>query len=32
VARETLSLLKRTASAEVFHKLVWANIHNVLKT
>lgn len=32
VARETLSLLKRSASADVFHKLVWANIHKLLKT
>ena len=31
VARETLSLLKRSASADVFHKLVWANIHKLLK-
>jgi len=32
VARETLGLLKRSASADVFHKLVWANIHELLKT
>jgi uncharacterized protein len=31
VARETLALLKRTASAEVFQKLVWGNIHKLLK-
>lgn len=31
VARETLSLLKRSASADVFQKLVWGNIHKLLK-
>ena len=31
VARETLSLLKRSASADVFQKLVWGNIHRLLK-
>ena len=31
VARETLSLLKRSASADVFHKLVCGNLHKLLK-
>jgi predicted TIM-barrel fold metal-dependent hydrolase len=31
VARETLSLLKRTASADVFRKLVWGNAHTLLR-
>ena len=31
VARETLTLLKRSTSAEVFQKLVWGNIHKLLK-
>jgi uncharacterized protein len=31
VARETLTLLKRSASADVFQKLVWGNIHKLLK-
>jgi predicted TIM-barrel fold metal-dependent hydrolase len=31
VARETLTLLKRSASSEVFQKLVWGNIHKLLK-
>ena len=31
VARETLALLKRSASSEVFQKLVWGNIHKLLK-
>jgi len=31
VARETLALLKRSASADVFQKLVWGNIHKLLK-
>jgi uncharacterized protein len=31
VARETLTLLKRSASADVFQKLVWGNIHKMLK-
>ena len=30
VARETLTLLKRTTSPEVFQKLVWGNIHKLL--
>ena len=31
VARETLSLLKRTTSATVFQKLVWGNINKLLR-
>lgn len=31
VARETLGLLKRTASADVFQKIVWSNVHKLLK-
>ena len=31
VARETLTLLKRSTSADVFQKLVWGNIHKLLK-
>jgi hypothetical protein len=31
VARETLALLKRSSSADVFQKLVWGNIHKLLK-
>ena len=31
VARETLGLIKRLASAEVFQKLVWGNAHKMLK-
>src|SRR4030095_7357068 len=31
VARETLTVLKRSASPEIFHKIVWANAHNLLK-
>jgi hypothetical protein len=31
VARETLSLLKRTASPDVFQKIVWGNVHKLLK-
>jgi predicted TIM-barrel fold metal-dependent hydrolase len=31
VARETLSLLKRAASPDVFRKLVWGNIHGLLR-
>jgi predicted TIM-barrel fold metal-dependent hydrolase len=31
VARETLGLLKRTTSPEIFQKLVWGNIHTLLK-
>ena len=31
VARETLSLLTRTASADVFQKIVWGNVHTLLR-
>jgi predicted TIM-barrel fold metal-dependent hydrolase len=31
VARETLSVLKASASAAIFRKIVWANAHRVLK-
>jgi predicted TIM-barrel fold metal-dependent hydrolase len=31
VARETLSLLKRSTSAEVFQKIVWGNAHRLLR-
>jgi uncharacterized protein len=31
VARETLALLKRSSSRDVFQKLVWGNIHKLLK-
>jgi uncharacterized protein len=31
VARETLSLLKRTTSADVFQKIVWGNVHKLLR-
>jgi uncharacterized protein len=31
VARETLTLLERSTSADVFQKLVWGNIHTLLK-
>ena len=31
VARETLTLLKRTASADVFQKIVWGNAHRLLR-
>ncbi|HEV7502684.1 MAG TPA: amidohydrolase family protein [Vicinamibacteria bacterium] len=31
VARETLSLLKRTASDDVFRKIVWGNAHRLLR-
>jgi predicted TIM-barrel fold metal-dependent hydrolase len=31
VARETLTVLKRTAPADIFQKLVWGNIHKLLK-
>ena len=30
VARETLTVLKRTASPEVFRKIVWSNAHTLL--
>ena len=31
VARETLGLLKRSASGDVFQKIVWGNAHTLLK-
>jgi predicted TIM-barrel fold metal-dependent hydrolase len=31
VARETLGLLKRTASPDVFRKIVWGNAHKLLR-
>jgi predicted TIM-barrel fold metal-dependent hydrolase len=31
VARETLTLLKRTTSADVFQKIVWGNVHSLLR-
>jgi len=31
VARETLSLLKRSTSPEVFQKIVWGNVHRLLR-
>jgi predicted TIM-barrel fold metal-dependent hydrolase len=31
VARETLTLLKRSASAAIFEKIVWGNVHKVLR-
>ena len=31
VARETLGLLKRSASADIFQKIVWGNVHTLLK-
>ena len=31
VARETLSVLKRSTTAEVFHKIAWDNAHKLLK-
>jgi hypothetical protein len=31
VARETLGLLKRTTSADVFQKLAWGNAHKLLR-
>jgi len=31
VARETLTVLKKSASPEIFHKIVWANAHTLLK-
>jgi uncharacterized protein len=31
VARETLSLLKRSTSPDVFQKIVWANVHKLLR-
>jgi len=31
VARETLSVLKRSASAAIFQKIVWGNVHELLR-
>ena len=31
VARETLGVLKRSASPEVFQKIAWGNVHKLLK-
>jgi hypothetical protein len=31
VARETLTVLKRSAAADVFQKLVWGNVHKLLR-
>jgi predicted TIM-barrel fold metal-dependent hydrolase len=31
VARETLSVLKRSSSGEVFQKIVWGNVHRLLR-
>jgi len=31
VARETLSLLKRSASPVIFQKIVWGNAHVLLR-
>ena len=31
VARETLSVLKRSASPDVFQKIVWGNAHKLLR-
>jgi len=31
VARETLSLLKRATAADVFQKIVWGNVHKLLR-
>jgi predicted TIM-barrel fold metal-dependent hydrolase len=31
VARETLGVLKRSASADVFQKIVWGNVHKLLR-
>lgn len=31
VARETLGVLKRSASPDVFHKIVWGNVHKLLR-
>jgi predicted TIM-barrel fold metal-dependent hydrolase len=31
VARETLSVLKRSASPEIFRKITWENVHRLLK-
>jgi hypothetical protein len=31
VARETLSLLKRTTAPDLFQKIVWGNVHKLLR-
>jgi hypothetical protein len=31
VARETLALLKRSATQDVFQKIVWRNAHKLLR-
>jgi hypothetical protein len=31
VARETLTVLKRSSSDEVFRKIVWGNVHKLLR-
>ena len=31
VARETLGLLKRTTTPAIFSKIVWGNVHALLK-
>ena len=31
VARETLTVLKRSASPDIFRKIVWANAHRLLR-
>jgi predicted TIM-barrel fold metal-dependent hydrolase len=31
VARETLSVIKRSTSSEVFQKIVWGNVHGLLR-
>ena len=31
VARETLTVLRRSASSEIFRKIVWDNAHTLLK-
>ena len=31
VARETLGLLKRSTSPDVFQKIVWGNVHKLLR-
>ena len=31
VARETLSVLKRSTSPAIFQKIVWGNVHGLLR-
>jgi uncharacterized protein len=31
VARETLGMLKRSAPPEIFQKIVWGNVHKLLR-